>query len=106
MENLFSFEGRMGRRDFFFMFIAIWIVLIVFTLIGQEVLLFIVWCIGILLHSCNTVKRLHDLNRPGVHYWLSLIPIYTIYFVIVLFTRKGTAGANIYSNDLTNEDQK
>jgi uncharacterized membrane protein YhaH (DUF805 family) len=42
------------------------------------------------------VKRLHDLDRPGTHYWPLLIPFYNIYLMLVLFFKKGTEGPNRY----------
>jgi uncharacterized membrane protein YhaH (DUF805 family) len=45
------------------------------------------------------VKRLHDLGRPGTHYWLFYVPLYNIYFgLIVLFT-KGASGSNEFGPD-------
>ena len=46
-----------------------------------------------------TVKRLHDLDRPGWHYWLLLVPFYNIYLSIVLLFVKGTPGANRFGMD-------
>ncbi|WP_187296404.1 DUF805 domain-containing protein [Tepidibacter mesophilus] len=51
------------------------------------------------LMGCVTVQRLHDLNRPGVHYFLTWIPIYSIYMCFVLFSKKGTDGPNQYGED-------
>lgn len=42
------------------------------------------------------VKRLHDLNRPGAHFWLLLIPLYNIYLGLVMLFTQGTQGANRY----------
>lgn len=99
IKSLFYFNGRMNRKSFFLVFLAIFVLVFIFTLIGQGIMAFVVWSIATLLHAFSTVKRLHDLNKPGVHYWLSLVPIYNLYFAMVLFTRKGTVGANIYGDD-------
>jgi len=45
------------------------------------------------------VKRLHDLERPGAHYWLLLIPVYNIYLALVLLFKRGTSGPNRYGDD-------
>jgi uncharacterized membrane protein YhaH (DUF805 family) len=47
----------------------------------------------------QAVKRLHDLGRPGSHYWLFLIPFYGIYLCFVLLFKKGTDGSNPYGPD-------
>lgn len=45
------------------------------------------------------VKRLHDLDRPGWHYWLMLVPLYNLYLGIVLLFVKGTPGSNRFGVD-------
>ena len=40
------------------------------------------------------VKRFHDINRPGEHYWLTLIPIYGIYLTFLLCFKTGPKGEN------------
>jgi uncharacterized membrane protein YhaH (DUF805 family) len=41
-----------------------------------------------------TVRRLHDLGRPGTHYWWLWVPIYDVYFLLVLLLKAGTDGPN------------
>jgi uncharacterized membrane protein YhaH (DUF805 family) len=45
------------------------------------------------------VKRLHDLDRPGWHFWLLLVPLYNIYLSIVLLFVRGTPGSNRFGAD-------
>jgi uncharacterized membrane protein YhaH (DUF805 family) len=45
------------------------------------------------------VKRLHDLDRPGWHFWLLLVPLYNIYLSIVMLFVKGTTGTNQFGPD-------
>ena len=54
---------------------------------------------GAVVAAFQAVKRLHDLGRPGWHYWLLLIPLYNIYLAIVLLFVKGTPGTNPYGVD-------
>lgn len=56
-------------------------------------ILYILYVIGI---SCITVKRLHDLGKPGTHFWLLLIPLYNVYLSLVLLFQKGITSANQY----------
>ena len=44
--------------------------------------------------ALQAVKRFHDLDRPGTHFWLLLIPIYGIYIGLLLLFKKGTEGPN------------
>ncbi|HEY1263778.1 MAG TPA: DUF805 domain-containing protein [Terriglobales bacterium] len=44
------------------------------------------------------VKRLHDLNRPGSHYW-QLTPFYGLYLGVVMLFKRGTTGANPFGDD-------
>ena len=41
-----------------------------------------------------TVKRFHDLNKDGTHYFYLLIPIYNLIISLELLFEKGTSGDN------------
>ncbi len=49
--------------------------------------------------ACEVVKRLHDLDRPGTHYWFLLIPFYNLYLGLLLLFKRGTTGPNQYGDD-------
>lgn len=110
--GMFSMEGRYNRAKYFWSMLAIAIAYQI-ILVGIDVVVgssggdpiaavaigFIVG-IGIaIICAFQVVKRLHDLDRPGSHYWLSLIPIYNIYFNLLILFKKGTEGANKYGAD-------
>jgi len=42
---------------------------------------------------------LHDLGKPGWHYWLMYIPLYNVYLSLVLLFTKGATGPNQYGED-------
>jgi uncharacterized membrane protein YhaH (DUF805 family) len=46
-----------------------------------------------------TVKRLHDLDRPGWHWFLLAVPIYNIYLGLVLLFQRGSWGGNRFGPD-------
>ncbi|MBT4913097.1 MAG: DUF805 domain-containing protein [Longimicrobiales bacterium] len=46
-----------------------------------------------------TVKRLHDLDRPGWHWFLLAVPLYNIYLAIVLLFGRGSWGQNQFGAD-------
>lgn len=50
--------------------------------------------------ALQSVKRLHDLDRPGAHYFFLWIPLYNIYLALVLLLQQGTAGANKYGSSV------
>jgi uncharacterized membrane protein YhaH (DUF805 family) len=55
--------------------------------------------LGELLIAIQAIKRLHDLNRPGTHFWLLLLPGYGLYLAVLLLAKQGTRGSNSYGED-------
>ena len=110
--GLFSMEGRYNRARYFWTVVALSVVAnIAAVLLGFAVgssggdpaavqLLSLIISIPItIVIAFQVVKRLHDLNRPGSHYWLLLIPLYNIYFGLLILFKKGTEGDNQYGSD-------
>jgi len=103
MKNLFITNGRINRSQFIIN------VIFSFMLLGA-----ISWLIGYLspnqdsamsflpiiligwwyLLIVQTIKRLHDLDRNGSHIFFLMIPLYNLYFILVLLFEKGTVGPN------------
>lgn len=112
MNSILSLQGRYNRAKYFWVMLAIQIITWI-TVVGisssvagsnndfetaQTISLLI--CIGgTVLMVFPTVKRLHDIGRPGSHYWLLLIPIYSLYLGMALLFQKGMEGANEYGLD-------
>jgi APA family basic amino acid/polyamine antiporter len=48
---------------------------------------------ALVLSGIAVVRRLHDLGRPGQHYWYMWIPVYDIYFLLMLLF-KASDGPN------------
>ena len=111
--GIFSMRGRYNRARYFWtsFFLALICNLIPSFLVGlareplgdaYPIAAFFVMAIalaGAVLAAFQVVKRLHDLGRPGWHYWLLLIPLYNIYLALVLLFVKGTPGPNPYGVD-------
>ena len=55
--------------------------------------------LGFFVVLAAVVRRLHDLNRSGFHYFLLLVPFYNIYLCIILLFQPGTTGGNIFGED-------
>src|SRR5438128_188550 len=51
-----------------------------------QALVLILQLLSIWPSVCLVVKRLHDLGRPGTHYWLLFVPFYNLYLAcLILF---------------------
>ncbi len=97
------FAGRWNRTKYFGAIFGIWVVaFIVMSLMfqeyepGQENVLFVIVAVA---QAVPVVKRLHDLDRPGSHYWLLLIPLYNMYLGLLLLFQRGTQGRNSFGPD-------
>ncbi len=107
--ELFTVDGRANRSRF-------WLVQVLGTVIfAAHMLLFaglaeafgpililpmlgVLWA-GAWVGLAVTVKRFHDLDRPGWHFLLLGIPIYNLYLWFLLLCRGGTIGRNVYGPD-------
>ncbi len=108
--DLFSFEGRANRAWYFWhillddvvMFTLAMVFIVLMMVTGTP--LFALPLAGVMIGGiwagvAVTVKRLHDLDRPGWHWWLLLIPLVNIYMGLVLLFAKGTQGPNQFGRD-------
>jgi uncharacterized membrane protein YhaH (DUF805 family) len=111
LTELFSFHGRANRAWYFWhtfldsavVFAAILALIVIGTVIGNPVMM-ILPALGILLGGslaaiAVTVKRLHDLDRPGWHWLLLAVPLYNIYLALVLLLKRGSWGQNRFGPD-------
>jgi uncharacterized membrane protein YhaH (DUF805 family) len=108
--DLFSFEGRANRAWYFWHIIlddlAIFTAILVFAVLTfvTGLPIFILPGIGVALAGlwagiAITVKRLHDLDRPGWHWFLLAVPLYNIYLGLVLLFGRGSWGDNSFGAD-------
>ena len=113
--ELFSFQGRANRAWYFwhtFLDGGVVLALVLAILIVGGVLgnvMFVVPAIGVLVGGgvaqiAVTVKRLHDIDRPGWHWWLLLVPIYNIYLGLLLLFKRGNEGPNLFGPDPLGRD--
>lgn len=108
--DLFTTGGRANRLWYFWHIVLddfVILGLIVATLVVSLVLdtpLLIIPLVGAILGGiwagiAITVKRLHDLDRPGWHWLLLAVPFYNIYLGLVLLFARGTWGPNRFGPD-------
>ena len=118
MMDLFSIEGRTSRGPYFWhtfldgvvMVGLCLVVLMVFGNVGgapaeglagvlSMSLVVGILITGVIAEICVTVRRFHDLGRPGWHYLLLTIPFYNVYLVLALLFQRGDSGPNQYGPD-------
>lgn len=101
-----SFRGRASRSQYFTHSLISGIVLVAIAAamgalgpaLGPLVLLTTV-LFGMWSEMSATVRRLHDLDRPGWHWVLGMIPLYNLWLGLELLLRPGTIGDNRYGPD-------
>lgn len=112
MKELFSMQGRFSRQRYFLTGLIISLIMYALAFVlgfaigmaGMDATIatgvsYLISVIGIVVWSFLVVKRLHDLGKPGWHYWLMYIPLYNIYLGFVLLFTKGVTGPNQYGED-------
>lgn len=101
-----SFRGRLSRSQYFAHSLVSGMALVVMVAVtaaldpalGSMVLLTTI-LFGMWSEMSATVRRLHDLDRPGWHWVLGMIPLYNMWLGLVLLLRAGTIGDNQYGPD-------
>ncbi len=112
MSKLFSKEGRLNRQGYFFktliVVLASWALAFVLGFAmgmadmppdAGSAVGFIVGVGAAVIQAFLVVRRLHDLEKPGAHYFLMWVPLYNIYMGLVLLFVKGSTGQNQYGED-------
>lgn len=112
MSNVFTMQGRLSRKQYFFYSMIIVAVTYACAFAvgfasgvsggGVEAagaLGFTIGIVGGAAQAFIAVRRLHDLGKPGWHYWLLLVPLYNIYLGLILLFTRGVQGANQYGPD-------
>jgi uncharacterized membrane protein YhaH (DUF805 family) len=110
-----EFSGRASRREFwlFALLNAIVLVLIVMTAIvaaaisngdpapvGICVLAGFAWGFATLIPNLAvSIRRLHDIDKPGAFYLCTLIPVAGPIIMLICYLMPGTVGANRYGDD-------
>jgi uncharacterized membrane protein YhaH (DUF805 family) len=109
MGKLFSTEGRIGRQQYFLITLAVVVVTYFLAFVvgfaagitgaGESAATFFGFVLGLggaVVQAFLVVRRLHDLGKPGWHYWLFFIPLYNIYLGLVLLFTPGETSSNEY----------
>ncbi|MDT0631476.1 DUF805 domain-containing protein [Rubrivirga sp. S365] len=107
-----DFEGRARRKEYwmFYLFsvlvaIAVVVVAVILISISESLaivagLLYIALALGLLLPSLAVaVRRLHDTDRSGWWYLVSLVPFIGGFILLYFMVIEGDAGPNAYGPD-------
>lgn len=103
--KIFSADGRVGRKDWIIWIVAIWIILGIIGWIlgvydddGTSITYSILSIIAGIASIFMGIKRLHDLDKTGWLYLLTIVPLVNLVFWIYLIVWKGTDGDNKYGS--------
>jgi uncharacterized membrane protein YhaH (DUF805 family) len=112
MSDLLSMQGRFSRSRYIVNTLVITLVTYAFAFVAGIIMGFagmgedlagiaggVLGFIGQIVLAFACVKRLHDLGRPGWHFWLFLVPFYNIYLGLVMMFVKGASSANQFGPD-------
>lgn len=107
--QLFSFRGRLRRRDYFFQSIMLSIlaagigVLAGFMMAMAETLALVLLIVFLpalmIILTMPVVKRLHDLDVSGWFFLISFVPFLNMIMGLALLFVKGTTGPNKFGPD-------
>jgi uncharacterized membrane protein YhaH (DUF805 family) len=107
MHTLFSVNGRLGRESFLDRYLVnagfCTIVLLLFAFqeaLGLPDAVFslaaVLAGVSILTLLSASIRRLHDIDRPGWHLLFFAIPVYNLYLFLALLGVKGEEAMNPY----------
>lgn len=102
-ERYALFEGRAGRAEYWWFFLANFLIgLVIQVLAGVSdalVILSVIYSLALLIPGLAVaVRRLHDTNKSGWWILISLVPLVGIIVLIVFLATDGDPGANQYGN--------
>lgn len=106
LKNYATFSGRARRKEYWMFALIqgiVWAILYVLMLTSDSSLIagiFIVFVLATLVPSLAVVvRRLHDIDRSGWFYFISLIPVVGPIILLVWSCKAGTTGSNRYGAD-------
>lgn len=104
LKNIFSFKGRICRRQYLLVFSVILIISsFLFSLItggkSNEIISSVYFLVVGLALIPSQIRRLHDIGYSGWFIVLSFLPLISIFSGLVFFFLSGTKGPNKYGED-------
>ncbi len=102
-ERYAVFEGRAGRAEYWWFFLANFLISLVLQGLGRGAsilaIVSLIYSLALLIPGLAVaVRRLHDTNKSGWWILISLVPLVGIIVLIVFLATDGDPGANQYGN--------
>lgn len=96
-----KFDGRSGRAEFWWFFLANLIVAVVLSALGRVSTVFIIvyaiYGLALIIPGLAvSIRRLHDINRSGWWVLIALIPLVGAIVLLVFHVKAGDPGSNVY----------
>lgn len=110
-DNYANFSGRARRSEYWYFLLChllISLVLggLIFALGVTGIIIYGLYALALLLPSLAVVvRRLHDVNKSGWFYFISLVPFIGGIWLLILLATEGTQGPNQYGEDPKNNYQ-
>lgn len=108
-DNYANFKGRARRSEYwYFVLLHFLISLVLFALVfalgTAGIILYAIYALAIIVPSLAVVvRRLHDVNKSGWFYFISLVPLIGGIWLLVLLATEGDSGPNQYGEDPKND---
>jgi uncharacterized membrane protein YhaH (DUF805 family) len=101
LERYAQFQGRSGRAEFWWYFLAALIIGIVFNILiavsNVFFVLYVIYGLAVLIPGLAVgVRRLHDTDKTGWWLLIAFIPLVGLIVLIVFWATDGTPGPNRY----------
>lgn len=102
-ERYALFEGRAGRAEYWWFFLANFLISLVLQGLGRGAsilaIVSLIYSLALLIPGLAVaVRRLHDTNKSGWWILIALVPLVGIIVLIVFLATDGDPGANQYGN--------
>ncbi|MFN8578650.1 MAG: DUF805 domain-containing protein [Candidatus Sericytochromatia bacterium] len=102
VETLFSFSGRVSRKQYITFFVTLFFISFIFYMIFSEKTADVLLTILFLCPSvAMQIKRLHDINKSGWYSLLTIIPIVNIIMLVILLIRNGDPSSNKFGDPVS-----
>lgn len=98
LKNYVNFNGRAGRKEFWYAFLFNFVVTFILGLFGKVgIWLTAIWSLAVLLPFLGVAaRRLHDINKSGWLILLALIPLIGEIILIIWWAKAGDTADNQY----------
>lgn len=110
LKNYATFSGRSNRSEYWY-YTLFSVIFLILAIVLDNVLglafagspygpIYFIYVLATIVPSLAvTVRRLHDTNKSGWNFLISLIPIVGSIWLLIIMISKGTDGENKYGPD-------